>query len=91
MAVEYAYRSASNYEAVLWVHADSAEMLASSFVALAETLGLSEKTEAKQPLIIKAVMWWLQHNACWLLLIDNLEDVSLLQDLLPSPMQDIYW
>lgn len=85
VAVEYAYRHESRYQAVLWVHADSAETLASSFVALAETLDLPEKNEANQPLITKAVKQWLQRNSRWLLLVDNLEDVSLLQDLVPSP------
>ncbi|HEY1351065.1 MAG TPA: FxSxx-COOH system tetratricopeptide repeat protein [Ktedonobacteraceae bacterium] len=85
VGVEYAYRHASNYQAVLWMAADSAEALASSFVALAETLGLSEKQEADQLRIIKAVKQWLEHNAHWLLLIDNLEEVSLLHDMLPAP------
>lgn len=85
VAVEYAYRHANRYQAVLWVHADSAETLMSSFVALAETLDLPEKTEANQPLIIKAVKMWLQRNSHWLLVIDNLEDVSLLLDLVLSP------
>ena len=35
VAVEYAYRYASSYQAVLWVHADSPEILLSSFVDLA--------------------------------------------------------
>jgi tetratricopeptide (TPR) repeat protein len=85
VAVEYAYRHASSYQAVLWMSADSAEALTSSFVALAETLGLSEKQEANQLHIIKAVKQWLEHNVHWLLLIDNLEEVSLLQDIFLAP------
>jgi tetratricopeptide (TPR) repeat protein len=85
VAVEYAYRHANNYQAVLWMSADSAESLMSSFVVLAETLDLSEKQEANQPRIIKAVKQWLEHNIHWLLLIDNLEEVSLLQDVIPEP------
>ena len=85
VAVEYAYRYASRYQAVLWVHADSPEILLSSFVDLAEVIDLSEKNEASQPLIVKAVKRWLQHNARWLLVVDNLEDIDLLRDMVPSP------
>ena len=85
LAVEYAYRQASSYQAVLWIHADSPEILQSSFVDLAEVLDLPEKSEASQPLIVKAVKRWLQQNARWLLVVDNLEDIDLLRDMLPSP------
>jgi tetratricopeptide (TPR) repeat protein len=85
VAVEYAYRYTDSYQAVLWVHADSSEILLSSFVTLAETLGLPEKDQADQPLIIRSVKKWLQQHPRWLLIVDNLEDVDLLQDTVPSP------
>ena len=85
LAVEYSYRYANNYRAVLWVHADAPEILQSSFVELAEVLDLPEKSEVSQPLIVKAVKRWLQQNTRWLLIVDNLEDIDLLRDLVPSP------
>jgi tetratricopeptide (TPR) repeat protein len=85
VAVEYAYRYANAYQAVLWTNADSSEILLSSFVDLAETLDLSERYETNQPLIVKAVKQWLQRNPRWLLIVDNLEDLDLLQDVVPSP------
>ena len=85
VAVEYAYRYVNHYQAVLWLHADSPEILRSSFVELAEVLDLPEKSEASQPLIVKAVKRWLQQNTRWLLVVDNLEDIDLLRDLVPSP------
>ena len=39
-AIEYAYRYAREYEAVLWVSADSHELLVSDFARLAQTLEL---------------------------------------------------
>jgi transcriptional regulator with XRE-family HTH domain len=42
-ALEYAYRYANEYEAVLWVRADSHETLVSDFALLALTLDLREK------------------------------------------------
>lgn len=85
VAAEYAYRHAHSYQAILWVHADSSETLQSSFVDLAETLGLPEKDEANQLLIVRTVKQWLQRNSRWLLVVDNLEDIALLRDVVPSP------
>jgi tetratricopeptide (TPR) repeat protein len=85
VAVEYAYRYMKQYQAVLWVHADAPEILLSSFVELAEVLGLPERNEASQPLIVKAVKQWLQRNVQWLLIVDNLEAIDLLRDLVPAP------
>jgi tetratricopeptide (TPR) repeat protein len=85
LAVEYAYRAASNYQAILWVRADAPDILQSSFVELAEVLDLPEKSEASQPAMVKAVKTWLQENTRWLLIVDNLEDIDLLRDLVPAP------
>ncbi len=84
-AVEYAYRYANTYQAVLWVHADSPEILQASFVNLAATLNLPELHDTDQHVIIKAVKQWMQRNTRWLLVIDNLEDINLLQEFIPSP------
>jgi TIR domain len=43
VALEYAYRYRSDYQAVLWVQADTHESLTSSFVTLATLLDLPEK------------------------------------------------
>ncbi|TMC19056.1 MAG: TIR domain-containing protein [Chloroflexi bacterium] len=85
IAVEYAYRYAALYQAILWVHADSPEILLSSFVDLSAVLDLPEKNEENQPSIVKAVKRWLQQNTHWLLVVDNLEDIDLLRDMVPSP------
>ncbi len=85
LVVEYAYRYADMYQAVLWVRADSSAIIQSGFIELAETLTLAESGETNYPLMVKAVKQWLQQNAQWLLIVDNLEDVNLLRDLIPSP------
>src|SRR5579883_2397652 len=43
LAIEYAYRYRYNYEAVLWVQAETQDALVSSFVALAQLLALPEQ------------------------------------------------
>lgn len=82
-AVEYAYRYANEYEAVLWVRADSPENLASDFAMLATTLDLREQAERNQFLVIAAVKRWLQDHSPWLLIFDNADDLSVVADFLP--------
>ena len=79
-AVEYAYRCRRNYQVVLWIRADSREVLTSDFVALADVLDLPEKDERDQSIVINAVKRWLKENSRWLLILDNVEEIHLISD-----------
>src|SRR6202140_3820346 len=68
IAIEYAYRYAREYEAVLWVKADSHEVLISDFARLAQTLELLDKEEQDQWRIVNSVKHWLQQHSGWLLI-----------------------
>ena len=81
-AIEYAYRYANEYEAILWVRADSLETLTSDFARLATILDLPEKADIDQPRVIAAVKLWLQKHGPWLLIFDNADDPTVL-DFLP--------
>lgn len=83
LAIEYAYHYARHYTAVLWMRADTSEALASSSVLLAELLDLPERHEQEQQRTTAAVVRWLMQHPGWLLILDNLEEVALLQPLLP--------
>jgi transcriptional regulator with XRE-family HTH domain len=65
-AVEYAYRFHQNYEAVLWLQADSWELLVSECIKLADELGLSEQKETDE--VVREVQHWLQKHRHWLLM-----------------------
>ncbi len=83
LAVEYAYRHRQDYEAVFWVQAETQAALVSSFVALADLLALPEKIEEDQNKLVAAVLRWLNRQKGWLLIIDNVEDLSVLKPFLP--------
>jgi hypothetical protein len=57
-AVEYAYRHKGDYDAVLWVKAESREALISDFVTIAYLLSLPEREEQEQSRIVEAVKRW---------------------------------
>lgn len=83
VAVEYAYRYQQEYQAVLWVRADSRENLLSDGLALARTLALPEKDSSEQEVVLAALKRWLQREERWLLIFDNVTDLDLVRDFLP--------
>ncbi len=89
LAIEYAYRHAEDqkhYERVLWVRADSEELLRSEFASLATLLDIEEKARAEPELRIEGVRRWLTEKSGWLLIIDSAdkpESVRWLSALLP--------
>ena len=83
-AVEYAYRYQQDYQAVLWINGDTQETLIAGLVAIATTLALPEYQERDQNRVIEAVQRWLRLNDRWLLIIDNVESMALINALLPT-------
>lgn len=87
LAIEYAYRHRSEYKAILWVEAETQASLTSSFVALAGLIALPERKEEDQNKVVAAVRRWLNEHQGWLLIFDNMEDLSLLTSFLPASDQ----
>ena len=85
-AVEYAYRYKNEYKAVLWSRADSCDSIFSGFTAIAQVLGLPQKDENDQNIIVKAVCCWLEENQQWLLILDNADDPAVVVDYIPQNM-----
>jgi tetratricopeptide (TPR) repeat protein len=83
LALEYAYRYHQDYQEVLWVRAESAEALISSYVAAASLLRLPEYEAKEQEVIVQAVKTWLLSHRDWLLILDNADELTLLPDFLP--------
>ena len=82
-ALEYAYRYADEYQAILWLHAETAESLAASYLTLADLLKLPACQEREQARIVAAVQAWLAARRDWLLIVDNVEDLELVKRALP--------
>src|SRR5947209_5937249 len=78
LALEYAYRYQKSYHDILWAAADTYESLMASFVQLAALLHLPEYGEPDQSKVKVAVQRWLSKHKGWLLILDKMEDLSLL-------------
>jgi tetratricopeptide (TPR) repeat protein len=82
-AIEYVYRYRNGYAAILWSGADSRHALVSGFAALANLLNLPEKEEQDLSVVAAAVRRWLASNSGWLLVLDNVEDLALIDQFVP--------
>lgn len=82
IAVEFVYRYHSEYEVILWVRGDTREKMLSDIATLATILNLKEQHN-----VTEAVRSWLRKNTKWLLIIDNIEDLRLVQTLLPATVR----
>lgn len=83
VALQYAYRHRSEYQAIWWVKADTREALAAAFAEIAHQLGLPEYNSRNRYQLVTAVKGWLQEHAGWLLIFDNVVDPRVLQEFLP--------
>ncbi len=81
IAIEYAYRYRDEYQATLWIKADTREVLFSDIAAIAELLHLPEKDQHR---VVEAIKRWLRKHDEWLLILDNIEDLTMIYEVLPA-------
>jgi tetratricopeptide (TPR) repeat protein len=84
LALEYAYRYREEYTLVFWVSADSSQALVASLMELADRLGLPERHEQSLHVVVEALWRWLRLHTAWLLIFDNMDDLSLAESWLPT-------
>ncbi|MBA2396424.1 MAG: tetratricopeptide repeat protein [Ktedonobacteraceae bacterium] len=84
IALEYAYRYRHEYRFVFWLSAATQETLLSSLVMIAELLQLPEQDSHDHTRLMRAVKAWFASQQQWLMILDNVEDIAMLQSLLPA-------
>jgi TIR domain/NB-ARC domain len=77
-AAEYAYRHRGQYQAVLWVRADTKENLMADFRSIVRLLGLPEQ---ENPL--ETMHMWFKAESDWLFILDNADDLQIVDAFLP--------
>lgn len=83
VAVEYAYRYASEYGIIWWIRAEQPTNLVVDYAGLGWRVGLPERSWASQDAVVAAVRRWLGGRSDWLLVFDNATDPSLVGGYLP--------
>ncbi|GCE15698.1 helix-turn-helix domain-containing protein [Tengunoibacter tsumagoiensis] len=87
LAVEFAYRYASSYQAIFWVEAGTEEQIRQSYLAIAEMLQLPVAPKKGSQHLVASVHRWLSMHKQWLLIWDNLRTRELLQRFLSPTLQ----
>jgi len=82
-ALEYAYRFCQEYRYVLWVQANTPEILSTNFAHLANVLKLFSNDKIDREQDIKEVKGWLREHEKWLLILDNADDLEAALEMLP--------
>jgi tetratricopeptide (TPR) repeat protein len=83
-AIEYAFRHREHYNHVFWVRAEKRDTLLADLAGIAGELELPSATEREQDRAVAEAKQWLETYSGWLLIFDNVEDLALLREFLPS-------
>jgi Tfp pilus assembly protein PilF len=84
LAAEYAHARHADYQAVWWLRAETEATLAEDLAALARALKLPEHEAREVPVIVAAVLRWLNTNTGWLLVFDNADEPAVVRAYLPQ-------
>ncbi len=87
VVIEYAYHYRSEYGGVFWINATSRETLFADMTTIARLLHLPILDERDQEAIVSTVKSQVAAHADYLLIYDNADDLSLLDDFLPLDYQ----
>ena len=82
-ALEYVYSNETSYKRIYWISAKDQASLLSGYQRIAEEAGIITRS-SKLLDISKTVLRWLRDAKSWLLVIDNLDDITIVDDLLPE-------
>lgn len=83
-AIEYGYRFADEYQSLLWLRAETQETLQADCLALVGLLELPDHQQREHQSIMQVIKDWLQTQRDWLLILDNIEDLALIQQVVPA-------
>ncbi len=84
IAQAYASRPSQAYQSILWFNASSRALLSREVSARAAHLSLPEGEEKNEKYLFAAFKQWLQDKPGWLLILDFLEDITLLNLIIPQ-------
>ena len=84
LALEYCYRSRHHYDRIYWLSASDQASLMSGYQTIASKSGIPLFSGSKPAEIAQLVVAWLKQQRSWLLVFDNLDDMTVAQGLLPE-------
>ena len=84
IALAYIQQASNLYQTVLWLDASSREQFAMEVSALAERLSLGQEDYESEGKLFAVVKQWLQEQKRWLLVLDHIDDMALVDLIVPT-------
>jgi len=84
IAVEYTYRYRERYGRVYWLSAVNRASLMSGFRKIAQSAGIPHTKISNPEDIAELVLSWLRLERSWLVVFDNLDDITVADRFLPE-------
>lgn len=86
LMLEYAFRYREEYQEVIWLRADTQELLDEDLANAAKQLRVPEarKRQPNHQYLVTEAWQWFQKHLGWLLLLDNVEENVQLKNILSS-------
>jgi len=92
VAIEYVYANRMNYDRIYWITAASEAPILSGFQEIAVRTqclaSISIIQNPDQKLVAKFVLSWLRQQPNWLIVLDNLDDITIVKDYLSDRGKD---
>jgi hypothetical protein len=83
VAAEYAYRFRAEYQAVLWVRADTQEHVLADFKTIAGLLTRPRSLQHNHTSLLQMMREWFMSQSNWLLVFDNADTPDLVDPFVP--------
>ena len=83
IAIEYAYRSRSYYERIYWINGADKVALVSGYAKIAGAANIRLQEKASPESVVEVVQLWLQEIQGWLIIFDNVDDITVVQGFVP--------
>jgi hypothetical protein len=88
VAVEYVYRFKSEYKYIFWIPSTDQLSVLNGFQRVAQKIGIGGSTSEAVSEVMELVFAWLKSQQNWLLVFDGLDEISVVNGLLPDNGRD---
>jgi len=84
VAIEYVFKYKEQYSSVFWISAATPGDFQTGFQQIAKTVNCINVDQNTADEVTTAVLRWLEKQSSWLLVFDNLDDISIVDGYLPA-------
>ncbi|MBH0328791.1 hypothetical protein ABH14_03100 [Brevibacillus brevis] len=87
LTIEYTYKNMEQYDIVKWFQADDTASIIASIEQFLVEVGMPIKDEKENNIAISVLHSWMNSNAHWLFIFDNVESQGIIEKYIPISFQ----